>query len=288
VALAARSGEARPLEAISDADLRLLARQHAFGGVARFESAPDAATEAGARWHGDASAPLTATRHHAIDWNYVGAPRTRPNKWRVRPTAASARHELDERVTGAVTGAVAGESRVDDWQELSFALDDGGRAYYHERWHRHEGGEGAPVLSMRLRRPKAEGADGLLVVVGDHFAYLVNRPISPAEMAPLGPSLAAVVDGAIERGDRALAEAALLLHAGHGRVSNGWAVDKSLQPWHEGTSLDDLFATLRAVDASRAPDGAGATLAQALSAHGERVEAVQVGGAVFDVHERAV
>lgn len=24
-----------------------------------------------------------ATRHHCIDWNYVGEPRPRPNKWRV-------------------------------------------------------------------------------------------------------------------------------------------------------------------------------------------------------------
>lgn len=28
-------------------------------------------------------ARLVATRHHAIDWNYVGRPRPRPNKWRV-------------------------------------------------------------------------------------------------------------------------------------------------------------------------------------------------------------
>lgn len=26
---------------------------------------------------------MVATRHHAIDWNYVGKPRPRPNKWRV-------------------------------------------------------------------------------------------------------------------------------------------------------------------------------------------------------------
>lgn len=26
---------------------------------------------------------LVATRHHAVDWNYVGRARPRPNKWRV-------------------------------------------------------------------------------------------------------------------------------------------------------------------------------------------------------------
>ena len=43
------------------------------------------------------------------------------------------------------------------------------------------------------------------------------------------------------RGERGLAEACVLLEAGHGRLSSGWAVDASLQPWRIGRPLAAVF-----------------------------------------------
>ncbi|CAN0554677.1 unnamed protein product, partial [Ectocarpus sp. 8 AP-2014] len=54
-----------------DFELRLFARRHAFAGYTR-----------GAKQHGRLEGSV-ATRHHCIDWNYVGEARPRPNKWRV-------------------------------------------------------------------------------------------------------------------------------------------------------------------------------------------------------------
>ena len=98
-----------------DLELRLFARRHAFAGYTRLEPLPlpEEALEinhggggrrgsVGGGWEsreiegrsrdrrtrgGDAGAEggggSVATRHHCIDWNYVGEPRPRPNKWRV-------------------------------------------------------------------------------------------------------------------------------------------------------------------------------------------------------------
>ncbi|CAN0494626.1 unnamed protein product, partial [Scytosiphon promiscuus] len=52
-------------------ELRLFARRHAFAGFTRV--APSY-LRSGSR--------LVATRHHAVDWNYVGRARPRPNKGR--------------------------------------------------------------------------------------------------------------------------------------------------------------------------------------------------------------
>lgn len=54
------------LASMSLDELRLYARRHAFAGVSLI-----------------AGEPPVATRHHAIDWNFVGKPRERPNKWRI-------------------------------------------------------------------------------------------------------------------------------------------------------------------------------------------------------------
>lgn len=88
-----------------DLELRLFARRHAFAGYTRValvcpaSSATNSALPSGScssdtagregggvggvgRRRGDGGG-LIATRHHAIDWNYVGLPRPRPNKWRI-------------------------------------------------------------------------------------------------------------------------------------------------------------------------------------------------------------
>ena len=272
--------------------MRILARQHAFGGAALFEPPH----------HDDAHAPRrpsgggggdgcvgTCTRHHAIDWNFVGRPRPRPNKWRVRPTPAApaAAEEWSVGGGGGGGGAAHGAGAVDDWQELSFASTDDGAPYYHERWVRHPGGGGAATLALRARGGTGAGAaaaaeggpprDALVVVVGDHFGYVVSRPIGHAALAALGGSLAAAVDEAIARGERAVAEQAISLEAGHGTISGGWVIDAALQPWRVGRTLPCVFG------------GGGGESASSLGAleealrSGGRVGRVQLGGQAFEV-----
>lgn len=85
-------------------DLRLFARRHAFAGYTRVAPLP-LPGEALETSHGGSGGGggggrrgreieqrrrdrtggggSVATRHHCIDWNYVGERRPRPNKWRV-------------------------------------------------------------------------------------------------------------------------------------------------------------------------------------------------------------
>jgi len=228
--------------------VRLLARQHAFGGFGRFSIESLADRKAGADGApgagGGGSSTLVCTRHHAIDWNFVGWGRPRPNKWRVVPAPAD-------------DGAGADDEVVDSWYELSYAADGFGRPYYYERWARLPGGMASPSLALRSRSVGCGGAhgmsggggaedgilarDALVMVVGDHFGYVIDRPVGHEQLSPLGKTLQAVVDEAVWRGDRSLAESCLLLEAGHGRVSAGWQVDASLQPWRIGQTLAEIF-----------------------------------------------
>lgn len=82
-----------PLKPNQDFELRLFARRHAFAGYTRVEPVTSPSVDAanlyggggeehGAEQHGRLEGSV-ATRHHCIDWNYVGEARPRPNKWRV-------------------------------------------------------------------------------------------------------------------------------------------------------------------------------------------------------------
>ncbi len=76
-----------------------------------------------------------------------------------------------------------------------------------------------------------------------------------------------------------------MLEAGHGRVSGGWRVEGSLQPWRVGKPLADVFGS--ASGAAAAVDGLeAAELAKAL-ADPPTLEGssrrVRVGEQVFDV-----
>ena len=167
------------------------------------------------------------------------------------------------------------------------ADDDEGRPYYHERWQRHESGASRPTLALRLnaagRHVTAQASDAILVVVGDHFAYVASRPVETAKMASFGKTLVEVVDEAIAQGNRALAEACMLLEAGHGRISTGWLVDTSLQPWREGQPLEDVFRAYRHVGAS-----SGCSITAAVGESSSLEGGVRVGGALFDIVERDV
>ena len=49
------------------------------------------------------------------------------------------------------------------------------------------------AYSLALRAAPGTARDALLVVCGDHFAYVVSRPIHTAELSPYGRSLAEVL-----------------------------------------------------------------------------------------------
>ena len=113
------------LASLSDDELRCFARQHVFGGYSRITT--------------EQHRPV-CTRHHCIDWNYVGVSRSRPNKWWI---------EIN--------------SSRNVWKEWAYAKDDLGQHYYMERWERCYQGESD---SCRLALRKREGNDGIVVVVG--------------------------------------------------------------------------------------------------------------------------
>ena len=230
----------------------------------------------------------SCTRHHAIDWNFVGAMRPLPNKWRVRPTPQRVLQGGGGWRGGGQGAVQVAGTVVDDWQELSYAFDDEGEPYYFERWRRYPGGSEASGVPLALRASVApsEAAhnpprDAIVVIVGDHFNYVVARPLPWGKLLPYGQTTAAVVDSAIESGQREVAEAVVLLEAGHGRISSGWRVDAALQPWRIGTPLADVFGGERGEPARSGVD----SLADALSAVAEGSEAgrVRVGCQTFEV-----
>mmetsp|Transcript_35230 Transcript_35230/g.98981 ORF Transcript_35230/g.98981 Transcript_35230/m.98981 type:complete len:380 (+) Transcript_35230:65-1204(+) len=185
-----------------DADqLKLYARRHAFAGYTRLQH--------------ENGRPV-CTRHHCVDWNFVGAPRPRPNKWYVEM-------HPDESM----------------WKEWAYARDDFGQHYYWERWQRlqRDGNGRGFVLAMRKERREDDSRDEIIVAVGDHFSYIRGR--AAAKTGPYADKASAVdlVDAAVDAGDRGAAEACLSIDAGHGSVSEGWVIDCALQHWKEGSRL---------------------------------------------------
>ncbi|CAM9324494.1 unnamed protein product, partial [Hapterophycus canaliculatus] len=254
-AAAALLGHHTGFHTMTDFELRLFARRHAFAGYTKVEplalpssSSParDDIADNGRSSGGGRGGPKgrrpgqgeggsgasVATRHHCIDWNYVGEPRPRPNKWRVEMGPGG-----------------------DVWREWGFAKDAFDQHVYMERWERLPGG-GGPFIALR-RRPSSSAPDALLVVCGDHFGLVVDRAPSSTEggagsssRGGGGGGLVGLVDEAIALGDRRKAIDFMSLEASHGRVSaqegkslavlllwSGrlpWTVDCSLHPWLEG------------------------------------------------------
>ncbi|KAG8468064.1 hypothetical protein KFE25_007116 [Diacronema lutheri] len=263
-------GSAGSLDALAAEELRLLARQHVFCGYTLPVSAAP-------------GAPLVCTRHHAIDWNFVGVPRARPNKWRVEMPPPGLR--LGPSTAQGASGAAAAA-----WKEWSFALDDAGQSYYMERWARVDGdGDGAgPTLALR----SCSQPDEFIVLVGDHFAFARARagcPLLPPARAdgaaPPPASLVEMVDGAVARGDLATARSWLGLAGGHGRVSAGWRIDLCTHPWLEGTQLlrSDMVAGA-IVDGHAAGEVHADLRAQALVHGADNV--VVIGGRPWELLDR--
>ena len=211
--------------AMSEQDLRVFARVHVFAGYTKpNHPAVTPATKAN-------SLDLL-TRHHCIDWNYIGLMRPRPNKWygQFKP------------------------GNDDVWRESSYAKDPNGESYYFERWERIEGdGEGkGRVVAMRVKEGK--GRDGIIIVVGNHFNYIVDRSLvtSPDFLSAsknLGvSSLPDLVDKCLEEKRRDIAEWYLSIDGGHGVVEGTksnkqkFKVTDGTRPWNEGKSLAKILS----------------------------------------------
>ena len=196
----------KTLEELTNDQLRLYARRHAFAGYTILEQ----------HQHRD-----VCTRHHCIDWNFVGKGRNRPNKWFVQMHP----------------------NHTNIWKEFAFAKDDHDQHYYFEQWERLDGdanGEGL-VLALRKRKEKQEKNnvrdDGIIVIVGDHFNYIFSRKVQGDEETYGKSTLVDLIDAAVQSGDRKSAEAYLSIDAGHGTISSGWKIDCALQYWKEGMCL---------------------------------------------------
>lgn len=208
--------KATSLEELSPHELRLYARQHIFAGCTRLAYENDR--------------PV-ATRHHFIDWNFVGVPRPRPNKWWIQ---------------------TANET-VSSWKEFAYATDDHGQHYYFEQWDRLEKGMQEPLLALRVSSTEKrkssneessspnEKQDGVFVLAGDHFNYVKSRSFSGNESVyATATSLVDLVDEAVANGDLATARSYLSIEGGHGLISNGWKLDCAIPPWNEGKDISTV------------------------------------------------
>ncbi len=183
----------KSLDDLTGRQLKWYARQHIFAGLTRRNK----------------EERLNCTRFHCIDWNFVGTPRSRPNRWYV---------ELcNEKL----------------WKEWAYACDDHKQHYYCEYWQRLDDIKtDRPVIALQTADHQA-----LIVVVGDHFNYVVNRHRS--ELAKEQGSLVEEVDRLVEANDLENARKWLSIQGGHGRITtdNDWKLDHCIELWKENTPL---------------------------------------------------
>jgi hypothetical protein len=196
-------------------ELKMYARRHVFAGYTRVSLQ-------------EQDERPVCTRYHCMDWNFVGVPRPRPNKWYVEMSPCG-----------------------DVWKELAYAKDNFHQHYYWERWERlkRDGRGHGLVLALKREKYIDQERDGVIVVVGDHFSYMYGRMlIGDKKDYSQKTSLVDLVDAALDAGDRSTAECYLSIDAGHGMISTGWTIDCAIQPWKENTKLFDIGAV--AIDGS--------------------------------------
>jgi hypothetical protein len=190
--------DAKSLDALTPKQLRLYSRQHVFAGFSVRST--------------ESEKPL-CTRHHCIDWNFVGKTRPRPNKWWIQMN-----------------------QDLSQWKESSYATDEQGQYYYFERWQRYPGSP-ADGSRVALRKSASESRDGIFVLVGDHFNYILARELGGNEKDYGQDSLVGLVDAAVAANDLDTAKAFLSIEAGHGTISSGWKLDCTIPLWNEGSTL---------------------------------------------------
>jgi hypothetical protein len=145
------------------------------------------------------------------------------------------------------------------FKEFSTTLDVNQIPVYMERWQRFNGdsmGE-KHFAAMRKRKLTSLGhpdhgaplRKAILVLVGGHFAYALDRVYVPAFQGAPGPGGPALIDYAASSGNRRGAEAYLSLEGSYGQINCGggdrqsggakWNIAKSTHPWREGRCLFD-------------------------------------------------
>jgi len=113
-------------------------------------------------------------------------------------------------------------------QDGEVLVEDGLHADYQEIWRR-EAASLAPQAAFRLA---GAGREGLLVVGGEHLIEFVARPGA----APVGKSLAVLVEAALAADRREEAEALLGARVRYARrdADGAWITQLSSMPWLEG------------------------------------------------------
>jgi len=236
-----------PLNHCTNDELALFARQHVFCGYTEHCSTDTTSIDQ------PYSLLLLCTRHHCIDWNFIGTPRPRPNKWYAEFS-----------------------TNFQKFKEWSYATDQQGQSYYTETWER------APtplitiintsslllVVALRIA-PDDRGQnddiwDGMIVAIGDHFNYAIDRrprqrsnnisstTINYAtkwgyfDSSSTNPPTNFVdwIDFELKNGKRDNVISHLLsIDAGHGRIKLDfknnihWKIDCAIQPWKHNTCL---------------------------------------------------
>lgn len=212
------------LQDMNQEQLRWFARQHIFCGYSLLNKEQDKEQAPGKPF------PFSCTRHHCMDWNFVGVGRSRPNRWWIE-TKDSSKVETPSSPTAV-------------WKEWAYATDPAGQHYYCERWESWEKDEMTkrtkPVVALR----RTNGTDdGVILIVGDHFNYCLatgkrNAIEQKSEQKYGGSSLVGRVDAALDKNDLLTARELLgRFQGGHGRVSEGWKIDLAIEFWKEGSSL---------------------------------------------------
>jgi len=211
--------------------LQLYARRHAFAGYTLQELHPPNNNNNNTLSN---HPRMICTRFHCIDWNFIGIPRSRPNKWYVQIHTTDHHHKI--------------------WRELSFATNEDGQHYYMEQWERYDGdGDGQDVV-IALRRKWIQdhpvmSRDAILLILGDHFAMIQGRRgMLPYPLQQYNnnnnnlyskATLVDLIDVALENGNRDIVKYFLSMDAAHGRISQGWMIDCCIQYWKEGMHLLD-------------------------------------------------
>jgi hypothetical protein len=150
----------------------------------------------------------------------------------VEGLVATWHHEIDFQPTDG-TDDVGRLERVDDSHMLEHALDGS----YLESW-RTLGSVGNRFLAVRDERAGRLGR--LLVVAGDYFLYVRNRP----KDLPVADSLDALIS--TTHATRAQIVEYLDCEFSAGRVRGGsapWEIQQSTLPWREGKHLEFTAAT---------------------------------------------
>jgi hypothetical protein len=219
------------LEDLNGEQLCIYARQHVFAGYTKLQKSTSSSN--------NVLYPYYATRHHCIDWNFVGIPRSRPNKWWVE--LCGQQMDGDEIKTPV----------VQQWKEWAFATDPNKQHYYCEHWERWDSSFPTPSDVPMLCLRTDSGRDGILIVLGDHVMYCLDRCNTKLQTSGSCTSLVAVVDEAVkQRNDCDAARAWLSMEGGHGRWitsspgrenasvgSGSWVLDHCIEFWKQGKPL---------------------------------------------------